>query len=47
LLDAVADELGTVALAVMDDDVVKQPESQTSIRFDEDITLRVVHSWSA
>jgi folate-binding protein YgfZ len=47
LLDAVHDEGGATALAVMDDDVIDPLKSHASIAIDESVTLRVVQSWSA
>jgi len=47
LLDVVNDEHGAFALAVIDDDVINQLQSDMQIAVDEGITLRVVESWSA
>lgn len=47
LLDVAIDDSDVMALAVMDDDVVKQLIDGTQVVVDESISLRVVASWSA
>lgn len=47
LLDVAADEQDVVALAVIDDDVVKQLIDGTQNAIDEGISLHVVQSWLA
>ena len=47
LLDVIAIDEGASALAVIDDDIIKQLNDSTLIAVDENISLRVVESWSA